>query len=299
MEPGQGLTRPDSRPNIVTLLTDFGTSDGYVAAMKGVILAINPTATIVDISHEIPPQDIHAGAFVLSQCHSAFPPGAVHVVVVDPGVGSSRRAVVVATPNAYFVAPDNGVLSEVVNPYLAVSNPPEPGEAPSPARRLIPTPLRAWALDDPSFFLPRISNTFHGRDVFAPVAARLAAGTPVETVGPAAGDLAIFQVAPPRHHQDGSITGTVVHIDRFGNLITNVMETEIELPSSAVTVSIGGRTISGLSQSYTEGGDLLALIGSSGRLEVAAKNGSAAGILGIDRWSLVHIRSAQPAGANN
>mgnify|MGYP001568733439 CR=1 FL=1 len=289
---------PPGRPNIVTLLTDFGTSDGYVAAMKGVILSINPAAAIVDVTHDIPPQDIHAAAFVLSQCATSFPSGTVHLVVVDPEVGSSRRALAIATPNALFLAPDNGVISLAIDGHLPEPAARELTGPPLPERRPVPPTLRALSIENRALFLPSVSPTFHGRDMFAPVAAHLAAGVPLQTVGPPVADLNLFEVPSPLLQSSGAVTGWVVHIDRFGNLITNVREGTIKAMAGDVQIDLGGTVIQGLSRTYAEGGQLMALIGSHGCLEVAARNGSAANVLNIGRWSPVHIipEGVSPAG---
>ena len=286
------------RPNIVTLLTDFGASDGYFAAMKGIILSLNPTATIVDITHDIPPQDIHAAAFVLSQCVASFPSGAVHMVVVDPEVGTSRRALAIATPDALFLAPDNGVVSLALSRYFSWPGTRVLAGPPHPERRPVPPSLRALAIENQSLFLSTVSHTFHGRDVFAPVAAHLASGVPLDAVGPPVADLNVFEVPNPLPQSGGAVTGWVVHIDRFGNLITNVPEGTIKAITDPVEVVLGGIVIQGLSRTYAEGGQLMALIGSHGCLEVASRNGSAAKVLGIERWSPVHVvpQGVKPAG---
>lgn len=251
-------------PIIVTLLTDFGTRDAYVASMNGVILGIAPQVTIVDITHEIPPQDVAAGAFILSTAYSYFPTDTIHVAVVDPGVGTSRRVVLLETPQGRFLAPDNGLLTHVLDEESV-----------------------AYALENRSLFLSNVSQTFHGRDVFAPVAARLANGLPSKEVGPRITDLQTLPVPKPEALPNGGVAGTVVHVDAFGNLITNVLE--MDLPKGLIRIQVGRATIMGLSGSYQSGADLLAIIGSHGRLEIAARNGSAAALLGLGRGSGVSV----------
>ena len=192
-----------SRP-VIALTTDFGQADGYVGTMKGVILGICPEATLVDVSHDIRPQAVRQAAYVLSTAAPYFPPGTVHMVVVDPGVGSERRPIVVQTDRATYVAPDNGVLSMVLSQ--------------EPARRAIQIRVA-----EPRYRLPQISATFHGRDLFAPATAHLACGVePGELGDPLPlSDLVTLPVLQPQRQSDGSWLGEVLHIDRFGNLITD------------------------------------------------------------------------------
>ena len=182
---------------IITLLTDFGTADGYVAEMKGVILSHATEAQVVDLSHEVPPQDVEAGRLAVARYWRRFPPGTVHLVVVDPGVGSPRAALAVASDGRYLVGPDNGVLS--------------------PA--LLAAEARAVALRVPAGAAP----TFHGRDVFAPAAAALAAGAALDTLGTPLAEPVVRRTAEPRRRSDGAIVGEVITIDRFGNAVTNVV----------------------------------------------------------------------------
>lgn len=262
---------------IITLLTDFGERDGYVAAMKGVILNIAPTATLVDITHEIGPQDIKDAAFVIDSAFSYFPSGTVHVIVVDPGVGSRRRAVLVRTPGHYFLAPDTGLLSYVLARWLPTK---KPGRAGETSNIHIPhdSPIEAYSLTNRRYFLPSVSQTFHGRDLFSPVAAHLSTGVMPEEMGERINSLVAFDMPAPELKGD-LILGQVIHVDRFGNLITNIFPERTE--GEIKEVRIGPRTVAGLSRSYAEGGELLAIAGSSGRLEIAAKNASAAALLGL------------------
>ena len=197
-------------PRIITLTTDFGTSDAYVGIMKGVILSINPNARVVDVTHAIPPQDIYEAAFSIYAAHSYFPKGTIHIIVVDPGVGSDRQAIVCQTESAFFVCPDNGVLS-----YLLQSVENEEKQ-----------PVDAVAIQNSAYYLSEVSNTFHGRDIFAPVAAHLSLGVPLDDIGPPAQTLVQLPIQVPEL-SGNTLTGQIVKIDRFGNAITNISETAI------------------------------------------------------------------------
>ncbi|HLC30420.1 MAG TPA: SAM-dependent chlorinase/fluorinase, partial [Dehalococcoidia bacterium] len=243
-------------PGVITLLTDFGSQDAYVAAMKGVVLSIASSATLVDITHSIPPQDIYAAAFTLGASHAFFPRRTIHVVVVDPGVGTQRRALLLQTPDALFLAPDNGVLTYVVEAFRdAHPNTAPTGHLSTPPPLVsvpVPASLRAYALANKALFRPQISQTFHGRDIFAPVAAHLSLGVLPEEVGPPLGEITVFALPHPQHNRDRSLTGAIIHVDNFGNLITN-LKTEV-LPKGDLEVIVGGRTIRGLRTSYEGGG---------------------------------------------
>ena len=252
--------------SIITLTTDFGTRDAYVGAMKGVILGINPAATIVDISHEIEPQNIPQAAYVLESVYRYFPEGTIHLAVVDPGVGSDRRAIIVRTAGAFFVAPDNGVLSRVAGDMLEAIN-----------------------ITNPRFWLQPVSRTFHGRDIMAPVAAHLSLGTAPDEFGDTISSIVMLPHHRPEIKPDGSLIGHIVHADRFGNLVTDVKESD--LPGKDIKIEVKGHTIRGLSSTYAEGDGLLALIGSHGYLEIAVKNGSAAGFMGADTGNTVRVRA--------
>ncbi len=253
--------------SIITLLTDFGTRDGYVAAMKGVLLSIAPEAHLVDITHEVAPQEIAEAAFTLATSWRFFPAGTVHLAVVDPGVGSERRAIAVAAGGHRFVAPDNGVLS------LALAG----------------LPLEAVSLENRGLFRPEVSQTFHGRDIFAPVAAHLALGAPLSEAGPSLPDIVRLPEAAPHPETPGAWQGTVVAVDRFGNLVTNIPADLVR--GSALRVEIAGAAIGRLSEFYAEAppGGLLALVGSAGTLEVAVNGGSAADRLQVRRGAQVRI----------
>ncbi len=260
---------------IITLTTDFGLTDAYVAEMKGVILGINPEVKLVDICHSIRPQDISQVAFVLGTACKSFPRGTVHVVVVDPGVGSERRAIVLRTPQADFVAPDNGVLSYVIQGSSAA-----PVDNNTGCRQVELEPgLQAVAITRSQFWRSPVSPTFHGRDIFAPVAARLSLGFPPADFGEAVTSVRVLPLSHPYRAPDGALVGHIIHVDGFGNLITDVKDDDLPRTKEALTVSVGGRHIPGLSRTYAEGGGLLALIGGSGHLEISVKEGSASAFL--------------------
>jgi len=242
--------------DIITLTTDFGLYDPYVGAMKGSILNINPRVTIVDICHTIEPQNIAQAAFILSTTYHYFPEGTIHVVVVDPEVGTERNAILLTTPSAFFLAPDNGVLSYIVE------------EA---------TEVEAIALTNPHFWHFPVSATFHGRDIFAPVAAHLSLGTPPHEFGDLIPYIFNFPIPQPRIGEDGVLIGHILHIDHYGNLITDIKRED--LLKGKLFIEVRGHIIDGLSQSYADGEELLAIIGSSERLEVSVKNSSAARFL--------------------
>lgn len=269
---------------IITLITDFGQADGYVGTMKGVILGIAPEARIVDISHDIEPQNVRQAAYVLSTAAPYFPPGTIHVVVVDPGVGSARRPIAVRTERAYFVGPDNGVFSYALAGMWTMS------QLPSNQLRAssFELPVTVIHLDQPKYWLPTISQTFHGRDIFSPVAAHLAAGVPFGALGTLITDPVTFPLPQPERLPDGSIRGEVLHADRFGNLITDIPMSWLAT-SEAWIFEIAGRRIEGLSATYATArrGALVALPGSEGLLEIAVREGSAAETLGVGAGTLV------------
>lgn len=262
---------------VITLTTDFGADNAYVASMKGVILTINPKVTIVDICHAIEPQNIPQAAFIISTAHHYFPEGTIHLVIVDPGVGSQQEAIILKTPSAFFLSPDNGVLSYIVdelNTTPAVRTSPPP---PNPEQRNLETDAKAVAITNSDFWRQQVSNTFHGRDVFAPVAAHLSLGTPLAKFGGNINSIYTFPISWPYHNSEGTITGHVLHIDNFGNLITNIRNSD--MPPGKLIIEIAGQRIHGLSLFYSQGDGLLAIIGSSGYLEISLKNGSAASFL--------------------
>jgi S-adenosylmethionine hydrolase len=253
---------------MITLLTDFGLSDYFVPAVKGVILTINPEVTIIDITHDVAAHDIQSAAFTLGACYYNFPPGTVHVVVVDPGVGSLRRAIVASAGGYFFVGPDNGVFSFV---YARESN------------------LRVFHITNDRYFRHPVSATFHGRDVFAPVAAHIAGGTKPEEIGAEIEDYVKFDIPRPRSLETrGIIEGRVVHIDRFGNLITNFTEVELKPHEIAPStkIHIGGREIRRFNAYFAEAtdqDDLFAYPGSAGFWEIALWRRSAAEFIKANR----------------
>jgi S-adenosylmethionine hydrolase len=245
---------------VITLLTDFGTSDSYVAEMKGVLLSGAPEAVLVDVTHEIPPGDIRAGQFLLARAWSRFPTGSVHLAVVDPGVGSSRRAIAARHAGHGFVGPDNGLLTPILSGATVVALPIPAGAAP----------------------------TFHGRDVFAPAAAALASGTALDTLGQPIAD-PVRMPPPEPEMRDGALVGAVVYVDRFGTLVTNLPADRL---SPAARVEIEGRDAGPIRRTFAEAnrGALVALIGSGGTVEVAVRDGSAARMLGAGAGSAVRAR---------
>ena len=260
---------------IITLLTDFGLEDGYVAAMKGVIAGIAPDADVVDVTHLIPPQDVASGRFRLLTVTPYFPPGTVHLAVVDPGVGTRRRAVAVrSSSGSLLVGPDNGLLLGALEADPAVA---------------------AVELSEPRFWrTPAPSATFHGRDVFAPVAAHLARGVALELLGPAVAlDSLVSVELPPWRPVPGGAEGAVQAVDRFGNLISNVPGTVLSAVG-AWTASIAGRTVTGRgTYGDVPPGEALALVGSHGFVEIAVRQGdarktleAATGIAVALRWDL-------------
>lgn len=271
-------------PPIVTLTTDFGTADGYVAAMKGVMLAVEPRLTLVDVSHDVPPQNVAHGSFVLAEATRHFPAGAVHLAVVDPGVGGSRKPLLLVTPDACYVAPDNGLLTRVLACYSQFHDP--GAEFQSPIRGPLPPGCRAFELANPRFRLSEVSRTFHGRDVFAPAAAHLSKGVPPEEFGPPLAEVVWLNVPPPTQ-SGGEIEGRVVHVDRFGNLITNIA---LDDGVGRAVVEIEGLRIQGLSRSYEESNGVLAIVGSHGTVEIAVRDGNAAHQYGADVGAKVRVR---------
>lgn len=251
------------RTNVISFLTDFGTRDNYAGVMKGVILTINPDVTLVDITHGITPQCVLEASFLLERSYRFFPPGTVHVAVVDPGVGSSRRPIAVKADKHIFVCPDNGLLTGVLS---GVSE------------------FEARVLENKDFLLVKISDSFHGRDLFAPVAAYISKGVPFEKFGERIHDPIMLPLPSPSTQQD-RLVGNVTYIDRYGNLVTNIREQEISdfLQGSEASLQILDHRISKISHSYIETppGELLAIVGSFGMLEIAVSGGNAQEHLGV------------------
>ncbi len=269
-------------PRVITLTTDFGTSDAYVGVMKGVILGINPNARVVDITHAVPPQDVHEAAFLIHSASPYFPRGTIHVIVVDPGVGSDRRAIVCQTERALFVCPDNGILTYLLQ---EIENDGKQAE-------------NIVAIQNPAYCLPEVSRTFHGRDIFAPVAAHLSHGVTLTEIGPSVRDLVRLPI-PTLEISDDKLTGKIVKIDIFGNAITNISEsllTSMKAVSteeiSSYEIRVGNVRLKGLNRAYAESktGAPLAIIGSSGVLEIAVNGGSAEAIFGLKRGDTVVIQ---------
>jgi len=282
---------------LITLTTDFGLADGYVGTMKGIILGIAPDARLVDITHQIAAQDVRQAAFVLYSAYPFFPPHTVHLVVVDPGVGSARRPVALRTPAGTFVGPDNGVFTYVL--------------AHEPVEALV-------ELADPRYRLSEVSRTFHGRDVFAPAAAHLAAGVLFAALGPSISDPVTFPL-PRLEIGSGAVAGEVLLADRFGNVVTSVgrlvwdgAELVLEpafqdaggrkqdarraaptrFRANEAVVVVAGQEIVGVRHTYAEAepGEALALVSSEGHLEIAVREGSAAQRLGLRPGDAVEVR---------
>ena len=264
--------------SVITLTTDFGVDDAYVATMKGVILSINPEANIVDITHSIEPQNIRQAAFILDYSYRYFPKKTVHVAIVDPGVGSERRGIVLKTPSALFVAPDNGVLSYVIN---ELSSNEDLTVQYSKDQDLVTlgNGFEAIAITEPRFWRHPVSTTFHGRDIFAPVAAALSLDISPYELGEKITSLQIFPIPKPVVDYQGNLAGNVLYVDHFGNLITNIKKSD--LPGKDILIETAGHSIQGITNYYAEGEELMAIIGSSGYLEISLKNGNAADFLNI------------------
>ncbi len=277
-------------PPLITLTTDFGPQDGWPAAMKGVILGINPGAVVVDISHEAPPQDIAHAAFVLWTVYRYFPPDTVHVAVVDPGVGTSRRALLLVTPHGRFVAPDNGLLTYVLSDAGAGAVAGQGADFLRPVQVNVPPGCQAYALTQPAYWRQPVSTTFHGRDIFAPVAAHLSTGVPPADLGQPVDWVVALNVPAPEVRL-GETVGRIIHVDRFGNLVTSIRPEH--LPGRRIQAQVEGHRATGLALSYAEGDGLLALIGSHGCLEIAARNGSAAARTGARPGSEVRVSALE------
>ena len=264
---------------IVTLTTDFGYDDAYVAAVKGAILNINPAASIVDVTHSVRPHDILQGAFILSGAYRYFPKQTVHVAIVDPGVGSERRGVILKTSSAIFVAPDNGILSYIIDDLFSIQDSSVSEQTQGLTEIVFKKGLEAAAITDPRFWRHPVSPTFHGRDIFAPVAAGLSLGISPFEFGEKINSLHILPIAKPSVDADGSVVGQVSHVDRFGNLITNIRSDN--LPGKNITIEVRGRRIQGTSDYYAQGEGIVAVVGSSGYLEISLRDGSACDFLDV------------------
>ena len=252
--------RDDVTTPTITLLTDFGTADGYLGEMKGVLCTLAPSARLIDIAHDLPPHDVDAGRLALARYWRRYPAGTVHLVVVDPGVGGDRAAIAVECDGRFLVGPDNGVLS----PALL-----------HPAARCVQLPVP-----------PAAAPTFHGRDVFAPAAARLVGGTVLDAVGVPFADPVIRRTPEAVRRDDGLVSGVIITIDRFGNAITNL------ITRRGGTLHVAGRTLP-LHRTYSDAapGEAMGLVGSSGLVEIAVRDGSAAAQLGLRRGDEVLLRA--------
>jgi S-adenosyl-L-methionine hydrolase (adenosine-forming) len=267
---------------IVTLTTDFGLNDHFVGAMKGVILDIVPEAAIVDISHAVQAYDVLDGALAIAQAYSYFPAGTVHMVVVDPGVGTTRRPILASSDGYHFVAPDNGVLSMV---YAREER------------------IHVRHITSDHYFRQPMSNTFHGRDVFAPVAAYLAKMVDSHKFGDEIEDYVKFAAPKPKAAGENRMRGVVLKVDRFGNLVTNV--TPADVPAlfaakpPAFKIVVGSREITEIHSTYAEGspGEVFGILGSMGYLEIAANRGAAAQITGAGKGAEVSIVLGEGAAA--
>ena len=260
-----------ARP-IITLTTDYGTNDHLVGTLKGVILKINPDVTIVDITHDVTPYDLLDGALAIGSSYSYFPPRTIHVVVVDPGVGTDRRPLLVSGETQYFVAPDNGVLSLVYEREQTVL-------------------VRHANVEH--YYLQPVSNTFHGRDVFAPIAAWLSKGSQASAMGEEIADYKKFSMPRPKS-ADGMAKGVVLRTDSFGNIVTNFRAEDLPaaaVESGAVNITLGAHSINKLVDTFAKGnpGEPFAYIGSNGFLEIGVNRGNAAKSLGIGRGAQVTL----------
>jgi S-adenosyl-L-methionine hydrolase (adenosine-forming) len=263
-----------ARKPIITLTTDFGLNDHFVGTTKGVILGIEPEAEIVDICHSVQAFDVLDGALTISQAYSYFPSGTVHMVIVDPGVGTTRRPLLVTSERHHFVAPDNGVLSLIYQREQRLS---------------------ARHVTAEHYFLQPVSNTFHARDVFSPVAAYLAKGVDPAKFGEEVSDFVRFSAPKPKPVNENTLRGVVLKVDRFGNLITNITPQDAPMlfaqEAPAFKIVVGKREIAEIKDAYARGapGEVFGILGSMGYLEIATNRGAAAQILGVGKGSDVSI----------
>ncbi len=259
------------RKPIVSLMTDFGLRDHYVAAMKGVILSICPEAGIVDVTHEVSSYETAEAAYLLSQTWSCFPKGTVHVVVVDPGVGSMRRPIAAEMEGHRFIAPDNGVLTPILT---------EEG-------------CKVRHITAERYFRKPVSQTFHGRDIFAPVAGHIASGVTMAKLGPRIGNYLRLTIERPNRTARRGWTGAILHVDHFGNIVTNIPIGEFpQIQDHPFEITVGFKTVEKLARSYAEipAGELVAIVGSSGFVEISANQQSAAKMVGCETGAPVELR---------
>lgn len=256
---------------LVTLLTDFGQRDHFVAAMKGVMLSLNADLTLVDITHMIPPQDVFGAAYTLGQAWQLFPPKTVHLAVVDPGVGTARKALAVSAGGHFFVAPDNGILSFVMEAQ---------------------EDFVAREITAEHYFRKPVSTTFHGRDVFAPIAAWISRGIPLEQLGPVIKDPVRIKLPAARKVREGLIQAAVLSVDQFGNLITNLRPSDV--PPKSRIILAGQREITSFRKTYSEGapGEVFVVPGSTGYLEITLNGGSAAALLDLKTGAPIGVVTA-------
>ena len=274
----------------IVLTTDFGAASPYAGVLHGVVLRINPSATIVDLTHQIQSQNIRQGSFILGTNYRFFPEGSIHVAVVDPGVGTNRKPLLVVTPTARFLAPDNGLLSSILSDHLR-EIPRQSGLVP------LPPDCAAYYLTNSRYWLNPVSHTFHGRDIFAPVAAYLSLGVSPDQLGEPAREIVWLPTPQPARH-GANLTGEILYIDHFGNLVTNIPVQELA-DAATLEVEIKGHRINQLSRTFHhqepgQAGALLALVGSHGYLEIAVTDGSAASYLGANTGEPVRV-SGLPA----
>lgn len=276
--------------SIITLTTDFGYDDAYVGAMKGAILSINPAATIIDVSHSIGPQNILHGAFILNTAYRYFPKETIHMAIVDPGVGSARQGIVLKTPSATFVAPDNGILSYIIDDLFSIEGL-EAGEESHDLKEVVfKKGLEAAAITDPRFWRQPVSSTFHGRDIFGPVAAGLSLGISIYEFGEKVNSLHILPIPKPSFDADGNLVGKVLHIDHFGTLVTNVKSND--LPGKDAVIEVVGCRIQGISDYYVQKEGVMAIVGSSGYLEISLRDGNACDFLGAMIGDEIRVTSS-------
>ncbi len=282
--------RGDTVHRLVVLTTDFGLQDHYVGVMKGVLLGICRDLSLIDLCHEVPPQDVRSGAFLLLCSYRYFPPGTVQLAVVDPGVGTERRPIAVQAGPYFFVGPDNGLFSYVLQDMVREGR----IEGHCEGDLFFPGDgCRAFHLDRPERWLKPVSGTFHGRDVFAPVAAQIASGWRLEDLGSPVQSIVALRWPMPEERSPGKVVGQVVHVDRFGNLVTNLRLGD--LPDGEVEFAIAGVRIAGLRRTYGEAaaGEVIALEGSCGFIEIAVPNGNAAARLRVGSGSPVVAKAVE------
>jgi S-adenosyl-L-methionine hydrolase (adenosine-forming) len=273
-----------ARPPIVTLTTDFGTQDHFVGTVKGVIIDLVPNVQFVDISHSVQPFDVLDGALTIAQAYSYFPTSTVHMVIVDPGVGTARRPLVVSTEKYLFVAPDNGVLSLIYDREERLN-------------------VRHITADH--YFLPSVSNTFHARDIFAPIAAYLAKAVDPERMGEEVHDFVRFAAPKPKAVDESTLRGVILKVDRFGNLITNITPKDapmlFEAEPMPFRIGVGKKQITKIQTAYADGapGEVFGILGSMGYLEIAANRNSAAKLTEAGKGTDVNISLGESLAAGN